>query len=71
MMSSFADIFPFLLLLCLISPVHYSLLGPVSLDDVTSPVPLLVSLMYIRRCSLVACTLDLTFWVYTALETCL
>ena len=24
--------------------------------------------MYLRHCSLVACTLDLTFWVYTALE---
>ena len=24
--------------------------------------------MYLKCCSLVACTLDLTFWVYTALE---
>ena len=55
-------------ILCLISPVHYSLLGPISQDDVAllvlSPVPL----TYLRCCSLVAYTLDLTFWVYTALE---
>ena len=62
--------FLFLLILRLITPVHYSLLGPVSYDDVTSLVPLLSFLTHLRCCSLGACTLDLTFWVYTALEPC-